>query len=205
LGFGICLVANLMFLFDIFSLDIVAFALFGYGFSLLAESDHRFFSGVYFAAAGLVPTLIRALNNFGVLDLSRYEFVSTILQCIIAALLITIYGILFVGAKRIAVANDALKLSAQCSTAVKWSALALSFYIGASIVFYFFGKTTPVLPALMGIAFVLRYIIIFIVSIYIYFCFASITTPKLHRKEQRENAKLAEKEQKAKEKREKSE
>ena len=205
MGFGICLIANCLFLFDVLGFDVIGFALFGYGFSFLSESDRRFFPGVYFAAAGLVPTIVRALHIFGVIDLSRYDFAFIILQCVISALLIAIYGILFVGAKRIAHANDAPKLSAQCTTAIRLSTMVLSLYIITNIVFYFFGATISALPSLMGISFALKYIIIFIISIYIYFCFASITTPKLYRKEQRANAKLVEKEQKAKEKREKSE
>lgn len=200
MGFGICLIANSLFLFDMFGFDVIAFALFGYGFSLLAEADHRFFPGVYFAAAGLVPSTIRALSIFGIIDLSRFDYSFILFQCVNSALLIAIYGVLFVGAKRIAIANDAPKLSAQCTMAIRLSTMMLSLYIISNIIFYFFGATVSAIPALMGVSFALKYIIIIIISVYIYFCFASITTPKLYRKEQKANDKLAEKEQKAKEK-----
>ena len=202
MGFGLCLIANARFLFDVFGFDVIGFALFGYGFAMLSESDRRFFPGVYFSAVGLIPSIIRALNIFGIIDLQRFDFAYVVFQCVNSALLIAMYGILFVGAKRIAIANDAPKLSAQCTTAVRLSTMVLSLYIIANIVFYFFGAKVSGLPSLMGISFALKYIIIFVVCVYIYFCFASITTPRLYRKEQKANAKLAEKEEKAKKKHE---
>lgn len=205
MGFGICLIANALFLFDIFGLDVIAFALFGYAFALLAETDKFFMKGAYISIGGLVPSILRVLNIFGILKLSRFDFSGLLIQSLSSALLIGIYSILFFGVKRIAKANDAKKLAVQADVAVRLSFGALSLFIASSIAFHFIGDTIPIVPTLAGLSFILRYVTIIIMTIYIYFSYASITTPSLLRKEEKADAKLAEKELKTKTKNNKKE
>lgn len=203
MGFGICLIASALFLFELYGIETVSFALFGYGFALLSETDKRFFPGVYISAAGLIPAVLRLLNIFGLIDLSSFDPTGLLLQSVSASLLIAIYAVLFIGAKRIAVDNDANKLASRCVTAVRISSFVLSFFVLSSILFNLFALQLSFAGQITGVFLALKYVTIAVMTVYIYFCYASISTPKLLRKEYKANMELAEKEQKKKEKKEK--
>lgn len=200
MGFGICLIANALFLFEIYGLETASFALFGYAFALLSETDKRFFPGVYVSAMGLIPAVIRLLNIFDVIHVEKYDPTGLLLQSASAALLIAVYAILFAGVKRIAEDSKAKKLAAQCVNAVRISSLTLSFFIISSILFNLFATTWSPAGQIMGIAIAAKYITIALMTVYIYFCYVSVSTPKLIRKEQKADTALAEKERRIKEK-----
>ncbi|HBL85503.1 MAG: hypothetical protein A2Y17_06295 [Clostridiales bacterium GWF2_38_85] len=200
MGFGICFFANTLLLFDIFGTEVFAFALFGYGFALLMASDRRFKLGALFAGLAITPSLFKLFNTTRIIDLSNEPELNLIIHIAISVFMLLMYSVLFIGVKKIAAEGGDLKLSKQSSWVMRITFTVLILYSTAQILsLEFFNVDSSVLSAL-GITLILRYIMLIINTVYLYFCYATITTPQLLKKEQKSDIEYELKQKKKKEK-----
>lgn len=186
MGFGIVLIGCAFLLFELYGVDIVAYAALGYGFALLMPYGKGFKFSALFAGISIIPAVIKMLNVYKIIDMTAWGFTaSAIINISLIFFSAACFISFYTAVEKLAKSCGDAKLASKCGIFIYMMLIISTFSIAVTI---FTG--TEFARNFYSVNLILRYVMIFANCYFAFCCYSGITTPKALKKEEEENRKL---------------